>query len=186
VSFLAALWLPILLSAVFVFVISALIHMVLAYHNSDFKKLQDEDGVMEALRKFNIAPGDYAVPCAGNYSGMRTPEFKEKMNQGPVGLMTIVKSGPHGMGKPLVLWFCYSIVVGIFAAYIADRALGPGAHYLRVFRFVGCSAFMGYSLALLQDSIWWHRDWWTTIKSMFDGLIYALIMAGTFGWLWPR
>jgi hypothetical protein len=25
-----------------------------------------------------------------------------------------------------------------------------------------------------------------TIKEVFDGLIFALLTAGTFGWLWPR
>jgi hypothetical protein len=185
-GFLAALWLPILLSAVLVFVVSSLIHMMLAYHQSDFKKLPNEDAVMDALRKFDIPPADYGMPCAGNFKAMKSTEFKEKMNKGPVGMMTFVKSGPPSMGKNLILWFVYSVIVSIFAAYIGDRAVGPGAEYLKVFRFVGCSAFMGYSLALLQNSIWYQRSWATTFKSMFDGLIYALLTAGVFGWLWPR
>lgn len=71
-------------------------------------------------------------------------------------------------------------------AYIAGRALGSGANYLAVFRFAGASAFMGYSLALLQNSIWYNRNWGATVKSVFDGLVYGLLTAGTFGWLWPR
>ena len=185
-SFLAALWLPILLSAVLVFVVSSLIHMVLTYHQSDFKKLPNEDAVMEALRKFDIPPGDYGMPCAGNLKAMKSPEFKEKMIKGPVGMMTFMKSGLPSMGKNLVQWFIYCVIVSILAAYIGDRAVGPGAQYLQVFRFVGCSAFMGYSLALVQNSIWFQRSWAATIKSMFDGLIYALLTAGMFGWLWPR
>ena len=51
---------------------------------------------------------------------------------------------------------------------------------------VGTTAFMGYSLALLPESIWYKRRWSRTFKSMFDGLIYALLTAGVFGWLWPR
>jgi hypothetical protein len=90
------------------------------------------------------------------------------------------------MATPLLLWFLYSIVVSFFAAYIAGRALGPGASYLAVFRFVGAASFMGYSLALLQNSIWYKRNWGTTLKSVFDGLLYGLFTAGTFGWLWPR
>jgi hypothetical protein len=82
--------------------------------------------------------------------------------------------------------FLYSVVVSLFAAYIGGRALGPGAPYLAVFRFVGASAFMGYSLGLLQNSIWYRRNWGTTLKSVFDGLLYGLFTAGTFGWLWPR
>jgi len=90
------------------------------------------------------------------------------------------------MGKSLVLWFLYSVVVSVFAAYVAGRALGPGAQYLQVFRFAGCTAFTAYSLALVQPSIWYGRNWGTTVKSMFDGLVYACLTAGTFGWLWPR
>ncbi len=66
------------------------------------------------------------------------------------------------------------------------RALGPGANYLHVFRFAGATAFLGYAGALSQMSIWYRRAWSLTIKSSFDGLIYGLLTAGTFGWLWPR
>jgi hypothetical protein len=180
-----SLWLPILLSAVIVFVVSSIIHMVLPYHRSDFGKVPAEDDVMDALRKFNIPPGEYVIPCAGSPKEMGTPEFIEKSKKGPVALMTVMASGPPSMGMSLVLWFIYSIVVGIFAAYIASRALEPGAHYLGVFRFAGAAAFAGYALALWQNSIWYKRAWSTTIKSTFDGLIYALLTAGTFGWLWP-
>ena len=181
-----SLWLPILLSAVIVFVVSSIIHMFLPYHRSDFKKIPSEDELMHELRKFNIPPGDYAIPRAGSPKEMATPEFVEKSNQGPVALITVMPSGPPSMGGSLVQWFIYSIVVGIFAAYIAGRALEPGAHYLEVFRFAGCTAFVGYAVALLQNSIWYKRSWSVTLKSVFDGLVYALMTAGTFGWLWPN
>lgn len=183
---LASLWLPILLAAVFVFIVSSIIHMVIGYHRSDYGKLASEDEVMAALRKFDIPPGDYMMPCAGGPKGMKSPEFQEKMKTGPVAVITMMKCGGPSMGKSLILWFLYCIVVGVFAAYIAGRALGPRADYLDVFRFAGTTAFAGYSLALCQNSIWLGRRWSTTLKSMFDGLIYALITAGTFGWLWPR
>ncbi len=181
-----SLWLPILLSAVIVFVVSSIIHMLLPYHRSDFKKIPSEDEVMHELRKFNIPPGDYAIPRAGSPKEMGTPEFVEKATQGPVALITVMPSGPPSMGGSLVQWFIYSIVVGIFAAYISGRALEPGAHYLEVFRFAGCTAFVGYAVALLQNSIWYKRSWSVTLKSVFDGLVYALMTAGTFGWLWPN
>jgi hypothetical protein len=78
------------------------------------------------------------------------------------------------------------VVVEIFAAYIAGRALSAGAPYLHVFRFAGATAFVGYSLALWQMSIWYRRAWSSTIKATVDGLIYALLTGGVFGWLWPR
>ena len=181
-----SLWLPILLAAVIVFVLSSLIHMVLGYHRSDFRKVSDEDGVMEAVGKFNIPPGDYQMPCPGGPQAMRSPEFIEKMKRGPVALITVLPNREPSMGVNLIMWFLYSIVVGVFAAYIASRALRTGANYLDVFRFVGTTAFTGYSLALLQNSIWLGRSWSATLKSVFDGLVYALVTAGTFGWLWPK
>ena len=182
---LISLWLPILLSAVFVFVVSSIIHMLLPYHRNDFGKIPSEDGVMEALGKFGIPPGDYVIPHAGNPKAMGSPEFIEKVNKGPVAFMTVMKTGHPSMAGSLVLWFLYSIVVAIFAAYITGRTQGPGTDYLTVFRFAGCTAFAGFALALLQNSIWYKRKWSTTFKSMFDGLLYALVTAGTFGWLWP-
>lgn len=180
-----SLWLPILLSAVFVFIISSIIHMFLPYHRKDFIKVPSEDEVMDALSKFDIPPGDYVIPHAGSPEVMRSPEFIEKTNKGPVAFMSVLKNGQQSMTGSLVQWFLYSVLVGIFAAYITGHALGTNAHYLGIFRFAGCTAFIGYSLALLQNSIWYKRNWSITLKSVFDGLIYALVTAGTFGWLWP-
>ncbi|MBM4170217.1 MAG: hypothetical protein FJ215_13830 [Ignavibacteria bacterium] len=180
-----SLWLPILVSAVFVFIISSIIHMVFSYHRNDYKGLPKESEVMDALRPFNIPPGEYVVPFANTMEERKGDAFTEKVTKGPVAFMTVLKPGMPTMGKELFLWFVYSIIVGIFAAYIAGRALEPGAHYLAVFRFAGATAFVGYALALMQHSIWYKRTWSTTFKSMFDGLIYALVTAGTFGWLWP-
>jgi hypothetical protein len=181
-----SLGIPVLLSAVIVFIGSSIMHMVLRYHRNDLRQLSREDEVMAALRTFDIQAGDYALPWAGSPDAMKRPEFIEKVTKGPVAFMTVIPSGPPSIGTSLVLWFIYSIVVSVFAGYVAGRALGPGATYLEVFRFAGTTAFMGYSLALLQDSIWHHRNWGTTFRMVFDGLIYALLTAGTFGWLWPR
>lgn len=181
-----SLWLPILLSAVLVFVVSSIIHMVLTYHRSDFGKLPKEDEIMEALRPFNIPPGEYVMPHAGSMEAMKDAAYIEKTKAGPVAFVTVMQSGQASMGTSLILWFLYSVLVSKIAAYIAGSALGPGAEYLAVFRYAGCTAFTGYSIALLQNSIWYKRNWGTTLKSMFDGLVYALFTAGVFGWLWPR
>ncbi len=181
-----SLWLPILLSAVIVFVASFIIHMVLRYHRTDHGRLPAEDEVADALRKAAVPPGDYVFPYGGGPGAMKDPVFIEKMKRGPVGVLTVIRSGPPSMGPSLAQWFLYCVVVGIFAAYIAGRALGAGAPYLAVFRFAGCTAFVGYALALWQNSIWYKRKWSTTAKSTFDGLLYGLLTGGTFGWLWPR
>jgi len=181
-----SLWLPVVLSAVIVFVVSAIIHMVLPYHRNDLRKAPKEDELMDALRRLDIPPGDYLVPHSGSMEGMKKPEFIEKMKKGPIALLTVAPGAAPSMGPNLALWFLYSLLVSVFAGYITGRALGPGASYLAVFRFVGTTAFMGYSFALLQSSIWYKRSWVTTLKSVFDGFLYGLFTAGTFGWLWPR
>ena len=181
-----SLWLPILLSSVFVFLASSLVHMMFRYHSNDFRKFPNEDAAAEALRKLNIPPGEYMLPHASNMKEMNSPEFQEKVKKGPGAILTIWPGGRPSMVTNLTQWFLYSIVVGIFAAYVAGRALGPGAHYLAVFRFVGVTAFVSYTLAGWQASIWYKRSWVTTLKNTFDGLLYALLTAGTFGWLWIR
>jgi len=181
-----ALWLPTLLSAIFVFVASSVIHMVLPWHKSDYPMLPTQDKMMEAFRAFSIPPGDYLIPRPSNRQDLRSPEFAEKMKKGPVVLMTVMPSGPISMGRNLALWFVYTIVVGLFAAFVAGRALPVGALYKQVFSTVGTVAFVGYSVALWQMSIWYWRSWSLTIKTTVDGLIYALLTAATFGWLWPR
>ncbi len=183
---LSALWLPILLSSVLVFVLSSVIHTVLPWHKSDYPKLPNEDRVMDALRPLAIPPGDYMMPRPSSRQEMRSPQFVEKFKKGPVVMFTVFPGGSMSMGKNLVMWFLYSVVVGCFAAYVAGRALPAGVAYLQVFRFAGVTAFVAYSVALWQMSIWYHRSWLTTIKATVDGLIYALLTAGTFGWLWPR
>ena len=183
---LSALVVPTLLSAVIVFVASSIIHIVLPWHKSDYPRVPNEDRVRDALRPLAIPPGDYMVPRAANMQDMKSPEFMAKISEGPVMVVTVMPNGPWSMGKNLAQWFVYSAVIGVFAAYVAGAALPPGAPYLRVFQLVGVSAFMGYALALWQLSIWYRRDWMTTIKSNVDGLIYALLTAGTFGWLWPH
>ncbi len=183
---LTALWLPILLSAVFVFVASSVIHMFTPWHKGDFPALPNEDAFRGTVGPMNIPPGDYMVPRAASMDDMKSPEFKAKMTKGPVVIMTVRPNGEMGMGRSLGLWFVYSLVVGVFAAYITGRALGQSSPYLSVFRFAGATAFMGYTLALWQVHIWYHRSLRATITSTFDGLIYALLTAGTFAWLWPK
>jgi hypothetical protein len=181
-----ALWLPILVSAVLAFLVSFVFHMVLPLHRNDFKKLPAEDEVMDALRRFNIPPGDYMMPCAGSPEAMRGAEFKARFAKGPVAMMTFYPAGRMGMGASLVQWFGYTLLVGLFVAYVCHRAFVPGEPYLKVFRVAAVTAFMGYGLALMQNSIWYKRDWGSTLRSLFDSLVYGLVTAGTFGWLWPK
>ena len=182
----SALWLPILLSAVIVFLASSILHMVLPFHKSDYRKLPEEDRVVDALRAAGVTPGPvYHFPHT-THADMKSPEVVEKFKRGPIGLLTVIPSGPPAMGKYLGLWFVYCAVVGIFVACVAGSTLSTGTRYPLVFHVTGLAAFLGYGVGHLQDSIWKGQTWGVTEKHVFDGLIYALLTAGTFGWLWPR
>jgi hypothetical protein len=182
---LLSLWQPILLASVIVFIASSIIHMAPLWHRNDFAALPGEDEVRKALQPLAIPPGDYFVPrpAAGQ---MRSPEYKEKLVKGPVAVITVMPNGMINMTRNLGQWFVFLVVVSFFTAYIASRALGVGAAYPRVFQIAGATAFIGYSLALCELSIWYRRSWALTLKAFVDGLIYASLTAGTFGWLWPR
>jgi hypothetical protein len=182
----SALWMPILVSAVIVFVASSILHMVLPYHKSDYRKLPEEDRVVDALRAVGVTPGPvYHFPHT-THKDMKSPEVAEKFKRGPVGLLTVIPSGPPAMGKYLGLWFVYCIVVSVLVAIVAGTTLRPGTSYLLVFHLTGLAAFLAYGVGQLQDSIWKGQTWGVTFKHVVDGLIYALLTAGTFGWLWPR
>ena len=178
-----SLLIPIVVSAILVFIVSSIIHMFLGYHANDYVAAPNEEALRASLR--DLPPGEYGVPWAGSMSAMNSPEFAEKMKAGPVVLLTVKPAGPPSMGKELTMWFVYCLLVGLLAAYIAGRALGPGANYLDVFRFAGATAFIGYAVAQWQSTIWYGRSVTTSLKNTFDGLVYALITAGVFGWLWP-
>ncbi len=182
---LTSLWLPILLSAVAVFLVSSILHMVLTYHRSDFGPMPGEDSVMAAFRKAGVSPGEYVMPHCATPSEMKAPAYQEKLKSGPVGFVTVLGPGGFNMGVSLVLWFIYSLAIGVFAAYVAGRTLPAGTEYLQVFRITSTVAFVAYAMGLWQNSIWNKRPWSTTLKFTFDGLVYALFTGGVFGWLWP-
>jgi hypothetical protein len=182
---LASLWLPIVVSAVIVFVASSIMHMLLKYHQSDYKKLPDEEGLMTAMRGANLQRGMYVFPHC-EPKNMNSPESQEKYKKGPVGMITIMPTGMPVMPKFLGQWFGYCLIIGVFTAYVAGHTVAPGAHYHAVFRVVGTVAFMAYGLAYISNGIWKAQPWGIVMKDMIDGLIYACLTAGTFGWLWPR
>jgi hypothetical protein len=183
---LLSLLIPIVVSAVIVFVASSIIHMATPWHKNDLMKVPDEDGVMNALRAFKLPPGNYAFPKADSMADMKSPAFIEKMKAGPVAFMTVRPGWNFNMGGTLFQWFLYSLAVSLIAGYIAGVAFAPGTEYLRIMQVAGCVAFVGYSMAQMHESIWWGRRWSWTVRNMLDGLLYGLLTGGTFGWLWPR
>jgi hypothetical protein len=181
----AALWLPILLAAVIVFVASSIMHMVLPYHRSDYKQLPEEDKILAAMRTAGVKRGLYMFPHC-THKDMKSPETMGKFKQGPVGMLTLFPGGPPAMPKFLGMWFVYCLIIGVFAAYLTGRTLHPGASYLAVHRVAGCAAFMAYGLGNLANGIWKGQPWRVVLKEVIDGLIYGSLTGSTFGWLWPR
>jgi hypothetical protein len=179
------LWLPIVLSAVFVFIASSVIHMATPLHKSDFKKLPNEDAVLDALRPHGVPLGTFVFPHAGSMKAMGSPEFAAKQAHGPVGFVTILPNGPVNMGKHLAQWFALSLVISVVSAYVAGIALPPGADSMAVMRITATVAFTGYGLSSATDSIWKGVSWAITARFLFDGLVYAVATGVVFLWLWP-
>ncbi|MDQ6737203.1 MAG: hypothetical protein M3Z30_05850 [Gemmatimonadota bacterium] len=183
---LSALWLPILVSAVFVFVASSIIHMALPWHKSDYQAVPKESEVTHALRPFGIPPGDYMLPRPAQRGDFKSPEYAERVKLGPNIVMTVLPNGQWQMGSTMAKWFVYCFVVSFLAAAVATSALDGRLEPHAAFHFAAITAFIGYSLALWQMAIWYGRSLATTIKGTIDGVVYGLITGATFMWLWPR
>lgn len=177
-----SLWLPIVLSAVIVFVAAALMWMVAPHHKNEWKGLSNEEAARAALK--GLAPGQYVIPWCPP-ERMKDPDVIKKRQEGPTAWLTVVPSGVMGMGKPMVLSVVYYLAVGVAVAYLAGRTLAPGTPYLQVFRVVGTVSWLAYGWGSLSDAIWFGKPWGSVFKQMADSLVYAMLTAGTFGWLWP-
>ena len=180
-----ALWLPILLSAIAVWVASAVMWTVMPHHRSDWGKLPDEDAARRALTPQGLVPGQYSIPYAVSHKDLQDPETTRKLEEGPVGILTVVPSGVPTMGSKIILSVVFYFVITIVVAYLASRTLDPGAEYLAVFRVTGTVAWLAYGTATVPDAIWFGRPWSGIAKGLGDALVFGLLTAGFFGWLWP-
>ncbi len=182
---LASLWLPIILSAVFVFIASALNNMFLKFwHTPDYRKFSNEDEVRAAIRAGTPAPGQYVVPWCVGPEAMKDPAMKEKFAQGPVGMVILRRNGSMNMGTSLVQWFLFCILVSLLSALIA-LVLPAGANTHFVFHTTALAALLGYAFGSFPDAIWWGFPWRVAFKYIVDGFVYAIITGVTFAWLWP-
>ena len=182
----AALWLPILLSAVAVYIASSLLHMALPWHRNDYRRLPDEDRALASLRGLQLPEGNYHAPHAVNAANTRDPAFAQKLQQGPLVYLSIRAGGSMKLGPLLGQWFAYALVIAALSAYLCSRTVAAGADYLVVFRVAGFVTFVAYAGGQPIESIWFSRDWSTSAKNIVDGLVYGLLTGGVFGWLWPR
>lgn len=179
------LWLPIVLGTFLAWIASGLIHMLIKYHNADYQQLKNEDEVMAAVRNGSPKLGLYTFPYCIDMNEMKNESVQERFRQGPVGLLTVMPSGMPNMGKLMVQQISFFLVGCILIAYCATLALEPGAAYMTVFRFVATVGFLAFGWAVIPYSIWFGHLWSMTAKYLLDALIYGLVVAGTFAWLWP-
>lgn len=183
---LAQLCFPILLSAIFVFIASSILHMVLrAWHGQDCSGFSNEDEVRAAMRKGSAGAGIYIVPYC-KPEEMKKPETQQKFKEGPVAFVFMRASGAMNMAAPLIQWFVFCVLVSFFAAYLAASTLAPATPAMQVFRIVVVAALMGYAFGSAPMGIWWGHPWRSAIKHAIDGAIYALIVGATIAWLWPK
>lgn len=175
------LWLPIALSAIALFFMSFLSWMMLQLHKGDWKSIPREDELLEAARKINLQPGNYMFPGCQTAAERNSPEFKEKWERGPKGVMTVF-SDSGGMGQNLALTMLSFLVTSFCIAYLATLALKPGAPFLPVFRFVSTAGLLVYLSAIVQHAIWFRIR---IIGHVIETIAYAAIIGVIFGALWP-
>lgn len=179
-----SLWLAIVLSAIFVHIVSAIAWTVAPHHKSDFKPIPNQDEFRAHLRGYDLAPGEYWFPFSTDHKEMASPEMAAKMEEGPVGFLTVKGAGKPNMGKMMVQSLVHFLAVSFVVAYVVTRTVPPDAEYLSVFRVAGTTAFIAHAGALFPAAIWFGVPWGRTWKTVLDALLYALVTAGTFGWLW--
>ena len=185
-SYIAELWIPIVLSAVLIFVASSLIHMVFKWHNSEYWKLSNEDEVRAVVRAGSPAPGQYVIPHCADMKAMGSPEMQQKFAEGPCAFLTVRASGMPKMGGALGMWFAYVLAVCLIAAYVGNKSLGEGASFFQVGRLVGALSFLSYAGGSVQYGIWMGKPWSSVAKDVLDAVIYAVIAGSVFGCFWPR
>ncbi len=182
-QFVVDLWIPILISGLACWVISAISWAALPFHNRLWSKLSNEDAVADALRAGISGAGLYSVPHGGAEGG-KAPGLSEKMAKGPIAFITVLPAGIPNMGKMMALSVLYNLIVSVFIAYVASHTLAAGADYLTVFRVTGTVAFMAHGLATIPDSIWFGKPWGSYALQFADALAYSLVVGGVFGWRW--
>jgi hypothetical protein len=180
---LAALWLPILLSGIAVFFVSSLIWTVIQYHSADWRKLPDEDDARSALR--GTAVGQYSLPHVADNAARASEEWQSKYREGPVAMITIMPHGDLKMGKQLGLWLAWCILVSLFVAYVAGTTLPAGTDYLKVFQVTSTTGLLAYGGGAGMNMVWFGATAGRTARDLLDAVIYGLVTAGFFGWLWP-
>ena len=183
-AILAPLWLPILISAVVVFIASAVGWMLVGHHNADIKKLPNEAAFLDFVRSQNIPPGTYMWPGCGGSEEMKSPEFLARFAAGPWGSINVAGRQPS-FARNLVLTFLFYLVVGVFVGYITTLARPYGAPFLAVFRVAGAVAVLAYCAGSIPNALFFSKPGRFMLTDFIDGVAFGLLTGLVFAWLWP-
>ena len=177
-----SLWLPILVSSIAIFFASFLSWMVVKLHEKDWRKMKDEDMVIDAIRQADVPEGSYMFPGCERASDMNKPEYIEKYKKGPRGIITVLPEA--NMGKNLGLTMLFFLGCNATFAYLADFAIGAqeSPDQLTIFRFVGTVALLTFCASIVQHAIWFKSR---IVGHVIESIAYALIAGGIFAFLWP-
>lgn len=183
-SELAALWLPILVSAVAVFFASFLAWVVIGHHTPDWKELPEEEGTMDFLRKSGVHAGLYMFPMARTQEQLKDEAKQQRMNTGPWGTIN-VWSGPVHMGSNLLRTFVFYLVTSFFIGYLGTLGLDPGATFSKVFQLTGTAGILAYAFGGIPNHIWFGTHRRPMLMDIIDGVAFGLITGLVFALMWP-
>ena len=183
------LWLPIVLSAVILFIASSVIWMFAPHHKTEWKEPPQVDALRTFLRQSGITAGAFVFPhmtAADRADKAKAAEKMKQAEEGPAGVLFLRAPGPMGMGRMMVQQFVFFLVVAALIALLDVHMMDRGTVYLAVFKRDAIIAFLTFGLGTAPESIWFARPWKSFWLQAIDAAIYAGLLAGTFGWLWPR
>ena len=181
---LTPLWLPILLSAAVVWIVSAVVWMALPHHKRDFIRLPDEGSLMDYLRKSGIEPGNYVFPDFRDRESMKSEKTQQALEHGPVGHLSLWPT-PLTMADKLIATFVVYLVVSTLIAYLTRVALPGAAPFAKVFQVAGTAGILAYCFSFIPNGIWFGSYKRTLVAGFVDGIAYGLITGAIFAWRWP-
>jgi hypothetical protein len=203
-DFLAHLWLPILVSGVAVWIVSALCWMAIGHHNKDTAGIPNEQDFTDTIRRLNLKPGNYGFPDFQKCKSLPKEEkakFFKDWDKNPSGLLRVW--APANMGVNMFMTFLFYLVTSVVLAYLgwivlphggsvatttADThiSMGLGSSFSHVFRVISTAAVLAYCFASFPNDLWFQKSRRAMLMNLIDGVVFALITGAVFAWLWPK
>lgn len=211
-DFLTHLWLPIVVSGVAVWIVSAIGWMAIGHHKRDRDAIPGgaagEQDFMDTITRLNIRPGNYGFPdfCQADNLPPKEKRAAQKAlyDKHPQGLLRVW--GPTNMGANMLLTLVFYFVTSAFIAYLGWAALPhhaaaapaaatiPGAEtvaagssmFWKVFQVLGVAGILAYCFAGFPNDLWFQKKRRAMAMDWLDGVIFGLVTGAIFAWLWPK